>query len=192
MRNLTVHAVCVQPKMFSHKALVTGGGTGIGKAIAGALASNGAKVYIAARKESLLKEVRLPRKCSLFRSWLNPDLAMTSPLRQKKNSIAKVQGRLSTSLRTLGYVSPFFYGLLNVEVTKNKDGCDALIAEIKKRESKLHILVNNSGVTWGAPYDNFPETKGWDNIFNVNVKSIFYSMSHNMPAYYQSHYIWYL
>jgi NAD(P)-dependent dehydrogenase (short-subunit alcohol dehydrogenase family) len=37
--------------------LVTGGGTGIGKAIAAALAANGAKVYIAARKESLLKEV---------------------------------------------------------------------------------------------------------------------------------------
>lgn len=39
---------------------MTGGGTGIGKMIAAALASNGAKVYIAARKESPLKEVRDP------------------------------------------------------------------------------------------------------------------------------------
>jgi NADP-dependent 3-hydroxy acid dehydrogenase YdfG len=39
-------------------ALVTGGGTGIGKAIASALVQNGAKVYIAARKEPQLKEVR--------------------------------------------------------------------------------------------------------------------------------------
>lgn len=39
-------------------ALVTGGGTGIGKTIASALVQNGAKVYIAARKESQLKEVR--------------------------------------------------------------------------------------------------------------------------------------
>ena len=38
-------------------ALVTGGGTGIGKTIASALVQNGAKVYIAARKESQLKEV---------------------------------------------------------------------------------------------------------------------------------------
>ena len=37
-------------------ALVTGGGTGIGKAITGALALNGCDVYIAARKEALLKE----------------------------------------------------------------------------------------------------------------------------------------
>jgi len=34
--------------------------------------------------------------------------------------------------------------------------------------------VNNSGITWGAPYDNFPEVKGWDNVMAVNVKSIFY------------------
>ena len=58
---------------------------------------------------------------------------------------------------------------------QNKAGCDALIAEIKKREHKLHILVNNSGITWGAPYDDFPEAKGWDNVMAVNVKSIFYS-----------------
>jgi NAD(P)-dependent dehydrogenase (short-subunit alcohol dehydrogenase family) len=35
--------------------------------------------------------------------------------------------------------------------------------------------VNNSGITWGAPYDDFPEAKGWDNVMAVNVKSIFYS-----------------
>ncbi|KAF7353868.1 hypothetical protein MVEN_01072500 [Mycena venus] len=56
----------------------------------------------------------------------------------------------------------------------SKAGCDALIAEFKKRESNLHVLVNNSGITWGGPYNDFPEEKGWDNVFNVNVKSIFY------------------
>ena len=57
---------------------------------------------------------------------------------------------------------------------KSKAGCDGLINEFKKRENKLHILVNNSGITWGAPFTNFPE-KEWDNVFAVNVKSIFYS-----------------
>ncbi|KAL1715730.1 hypothetical protein EV715DRAFT_255812 [Schizophyllum commune] len=64
----------------------------------------------------------------------------------------------------------------------SKAGCDALISEFKKREKKLHVLVNNSGVTWGAPFDDFPEEKGWDNIFNVNVKSIFYSMLADLLA----------
>nr|GAT52995.1 predicted protein [Mycena chlorophos] len=56
----------------------------------------------------------------------------------------------------------------------SKAGCDALIAEFKKRSSTLHVLVNNSGITWGGPYENFPEDKGWDNVFAVNVKSVFY------------------
>jgi NAD(P)-dependent dehydrogenase (short-subunit alcohol dehydrogenase family) len=117
-------------------ALVTGGGTGIGKAMAAALVLNGAKVYIAARKESLLKQT-------------TAELNSRGP------------GKVEYIIANLG----------------NKAGCDALITEIKKRESKLHILVNNSGITWGAPYDDFPEAKGWDNVMAVNVKSIFYMTS---------------
>ncbi|KAA1103602.1 hypothetical protein PGTUg99_003206 [Puccinia graminis f. sp. tritici] len=39
----------------------------------------------------------------------------------------------------------------------SKAGCLALCAEIKKKVNKIHVLVNNSGVSWGAPYDNVPE-----------------------------------
>ncbi|KAJ3567871.1 hypothetical protein NP233_g6077 [Leucocoprinus birnbaumii] len=56
----------------------------------------------------------------------------------------------------------------------SKAGCNALIQEFRKRETKLHVLINNSGITWGGPYNDYPEEKGWDNVFNVNVKSIFY------------------
>ena len=43
--------------MNKKTALVTGGGSGIGRMIAEGLVTNGAKVYIAARKEKQLKEV---------------------------------------------------------------------------------------------------------------------------------------
>lgn len=56
----------------------------------------------------------------------------------------------------------------------NKAGCDALADEIKKRETRLDVLVNNSGLTWGAPMIDFPEKKGWDKVFDLNVKSQFY------------------
>jgi NAD(P)-dependent dehydrogenase (short-subunit alcohol dehydrogenase family) len=56
---------------------------------------------------------------------------------------------------------------------KNKAGCDALIAEVKKRTDRLTVLLNNSGITWGDPYHDFPEG-GWDRVMAVNVKSIFY------------------
>lgn len=35
------------------------------------------------------------------------------------------------------------------------------------------MLVNNSGATWGAPWDDFPES-GWDKLMALNVKAIFY------------------
>lgn len=56
----------------------------------------------------------------------------------------------------------------------NKAGCDALANAIKARESNLDILVNNSGLSWGAPLIDFPEASGWDKTFALNVKSQFY------------------
>jgi NAD(P)-dependent dehydrogenase (short-subunit alcohol dehydrogenase family) len=57
---------------------------------------------------------------------------------------------------------------------KDKKGCDHLVAEVKKRTDRLTVLLNNSGITWGAPYDDFPES-GWDKIFAVNVKALYYT-----------------
>ncbi|KAF8959741.1 hypothetical protein BDZ97DRAFT_1836782 [Flammula alnicola] len=114
--------------------LVTGGGSGIGKMIAAGFAQNGAKVYIAARKENQLKE-----------------------------AVADIN-KVATGPKA-------DYIVANVG---SKAGCNALIAEFRKKENKLHVLVNNSGITWGGPFLDFPEEKGWDNVFNVNVKSIFY------------------
>lgn len=72
---------------------------------------------------------------------------------------------------------PFEAGTYCVPVQadlSSKAGCDALAAEIRKRESELDILVNNSGLTWGGPRDDFPEASGWDKVFHLNVKSQFY------------------
>lgn len=51
-------------------------------------------------------------------------------------------------------------------------GCIGLAEELKKREGKLNILVNNAGVTWGASFDQYPG-EAWDKIQNLNVKSAF-------------------
>lgn len=50
---------------------------------------------------------------------------------------------------------------------------ERLAADISKREDKLDILVNNAGATWGATFDEFPES-GWDKVLNVNVKPVFF------------------
>jgi len=114
-------------------AVVTGGGSGIGKMIASGLVANGAKVYITARKEAQLKAAA-------------DELSAAGP-----GSCLYIVCDLTT-----------------------KAGCDTLAAEIKKRESKIHILVNNSGMSWGAKWGEVPEKEGWDRVMALNVKSIFF------------------
>jgi NAD(P)-dependent dehydrogenase (short-subunit alcohol dehydrogenase family) len=59
-------------------------------------------------------------------------------------------------------------------------GIEALCAAIAERESKLDILINNAGATWGAPIDDFPEA-GWDKVMDLNVKSPFFLLKQLLP-----------
>jgi 2-deoxy-D-gluconate 3-dehydrogenase len=52
-------------------------------------------------------------------------------------------------------------------------GCRALADEIRTREGRLDVLVNNAGAAWAADFDEFPE-QGWDKVMNLNVKSPFF------------------
>jgi len=117
----------------NHVALVTGGATGLGEMAAQGFVENGARVFIASRKESELKKTS-----------------------DRLNSIGP--GKCEYIVADLG----------------SKAGCEALCAEVKKRTDRLTVLLNNSGATWGAPYDDFPEN-GWDKLMALNVKSIFYT-----------------
>jgi 2-deoxy-D-gluconate 3-dehydrogenase len=60
------------------------------------------------------------------------------------------------------------------------DGIDALVAEISRRESYLDILINNAGVSWGAPIEEFPEV-GWDKVMDTNVKGVFFLTQRLLP-----------
>uniref|UniRef100_K3WUF0 Uncharacterized protein n=1 Tax=Globisporangium ultimum (strain ATCC 200006 / CBS 805.95 / DAOM BR144) TaxID=431595 RepID=K3WUF0_GLOUD len=52
-------------------------------------------------------------------------------------------------------------------------GNKALAAEIAKHETRVDVLINNSGVAWGGDLNNHPE-KAWDKVLAVNVKSPFF------------------
>jgi NAD(P)-dependent dehydrogenase (short-subunit alcohol dehydrogenase family) len=54
-----------------------------------------------------------------------------------------------------------------------EDECRRLAAEVGQREQALHILVNNAGATWGAPFDEFPAA-AWDKVTDLNLKAPFY------------------
>lgn len=53
-----------------------------------------------------------------------------------------------------------------------KDSIAALVSEVKNRTQSLDILMNNAGVTWGAPLSEFPY-EAWDKVMSVNVAGVF-------------------
>lgn len=62
----------------------------------------------------------------------------------------------------------FFPSNLDTEL-----GIDLLVKDLKNRSSKLDILVNNSGVTWGSEPGNFPYF-AWDRVMKINVTALFH------------------
>ncbi|MDK1023116.1 MAG: SDR family oxidoreductase [Gammaproteobacteria bacterium] len=60
------------------------------------------------------------------------------------------------------------------------EGCKKLADEIKAREQKLNILVNNAGLTWSSPIDEFSE-KAWDKVVDLDVKGPFFLSQQLLP-----------
>jgi NAD(P)-dependent dehydrogenase (short-subunit alcohol dehydrogenase family) len=46
---------------------------------------------------------------------------------------------------------------------------------------RVDVLVNNAGVTWGAPLEQFPEA-GWDKVMHTNVEGLFHFTVAVLPA----------
>ncbi len=53
------------------------------------------------------------------------------------------------------------------------DGMVSLANELKARETRLDILINNAGAAWGQPYLEFSEA-GWHRTMDLNVKTPFF------------------
>ncbi|WP_170570278.1 SDR family oxidoreductase [Ruegeria atlantica] len=54
----------------------------------------------------------------------------------------------------------------------SSEGIMALVSEVNNRTDKLEILMNNAGVSWGAPMGQFPHD-AWDKVMSVNVAGLF-------------------
>lgn len=121
-------------------ALVTGGGTGIGRMITQALAMGGARVLICSRKLHAVEQA-----------------AAEINEQGLAGSVEAFAGDVST-----------------------EEGVAALVAEVRSRSKTLNILVNNAGVTWGAPLGQFP-MKGWKKVSAVNVDGLFHLTQSLLP-----------
>jgi len=61
-----------------------------------------------------------------------------------------------------------------------EEGVAALAEEVGKRTDRLHILLNNAGLTWGEPLETFPY-KAWSRVLDVNVTGLFHLTKSLLP-----------
>lgn len=58
--------------------------------------------------------------------------------------------------------------------------CKALADEIAKRETRVDVLINNSGIAWGGDIENTPEA-AWTKVLSLNVTSPFHLTRYLLP-----------
>jgi NAD(P)-dependent dehydrogenase (short-subunit alcohol dehydrogenase family) len=68
---------------------------------------------------------------------------------------------------------------LPADVSKDEDRT-SLVAAMHARESRLDILINNAGATWGAPIDDYP-TDAWAKVMQLNLTSPFFLIQGLLP-----------
>lgn len=140
--------------------LVTGGGTGLGLMMATAFVQNGAKGEWAC---GLQQSTHRSHK----RAFCHANYLAVYIASRKMANLQKAAHDLN-AYRS-GSCVP-----ITADLT-TKAGCDKLGQEMNRLEPNgLDVLVNNSGVSYGSPMTDVDEAKGWDRVFNVNVKSLFY------------------
>jgi citronellol/citronellal dehydrogenase len=97
------------PRMLESKvALVTGGGTGLGKAIAGELASCGALVTIAGRREEVLHDAAAELSGAGAVDWVVGDIREASDARTTISAMLERRGRVDVLVNNAGgqYFAP--------------------------------------------------------------------------------------
>jgi NAD(P)-dependent dehydrogenase (short-subunit alcohol dehydrogenase family) len=52
------------------------------------------------------------------------------------------------------------------------EGIEHLVTWVRDRNESVDLLVNNAGIAWGAPLEEFPRD-GWTEVLNINLVSPF-------------------
>ena len=150
-------------RLEGQHAVVTGAGTGIGAAIARALAAEGANVTLLGRRREPLAEmaqnlrsVRAKSRTAVERSRDDEAGAGLGFARQG----------VSTSLDANGvWVSP-------ADVT-SRPSIDEAFALARAANGPISILVNNAGAAAGAPFGKVSEQL-WRDMLAVNLDGVFH------------------
>jgi citronellol/citronellal dehydrogenase len=133
-----------------HVALVTGGGTGLGKATALELAQCGARVVIAGRREDVLAQA-------------------AGEIRESVNSARERGGTAGEGVGTAGEDA----GAIGWTAGDVRDAADArrLVQDTLQRHGRLDVLINNAGGQYFTPAELIA-AKGWRAVWRLNVDGV--------------------
>ncbi|HYW15268.1 MAG TPA: SDR family NAD(P)-dependent oxidoreductase [Allosphingosinicella sp.] len=139
--------------LSGHHAVITGGGTGIGAAIARALASEGARITLVGRRLGPLEEVAAQIRSSRAKS--------RDPIERSRDTDAN--GIQVTS----------------ADVT-DRSQVDAAFSLAREAQGTITILVNNAGAAAGIPFAKVtPEI--WRDMLAVNLDGMFHCCHAALP-----------
>jgi NAD(P)-dependent dehydrogenase (short-subunit alcohol dehydrogenase family) len=133
-------------RLAGHHAAVTGGGTGIGAAIARALAAEGARLTLIGRRREKLEEI----------------------IQHIRSSRAKSKDTNSDMRRT----SDEGVSCALADVT-DRAQVDAAFAEAREAQGPITILVNNAGAAASAPFRKV-SAEDWRAAMAVNLDALFH------------------
>jgi citronellol/citronellal dehydrogenase len=134
-------------------ALVTGGGTGLGKATALELARCGARVTIAGRREDVLVEAAAEIGGLLGGDWV----AQAGDVLAASTGV-DAEGRVNVVRTVCGDI---------------REPADAqrMIGAVLERDGRLDLLVNNAGGQFFSPAELIA-SKGWRAVWRLNVQGM--------------------
>ncbi|HEY0012705.1 MAG TPA: SDR family NAD(P)-dependent oxidoreductase [Allosphingosinicella sp.] len=139
-------------RLEGQHAVVTGAGTGIGAAIARALAAEGANVTLIGRRREKLEEAATNIRSSRAKS---------------RGDHTDSEQRPSTSLGTNEAVL-----VAPADVT-SRASIDDAFARARAEHGPIAILVNNAGAAAGAPFGKVTEQL-WRDMLAVNLDGVFH------------------
>jgi NAD(P)-dependent dehydrogenase (short-subunit alcohol dehydrogenase family) len=148
-------------RLAGHHALITGGGTGIGAAVARLLANEGARLTLVGRRLEKLEEVA----ASCFPAQAGV---------RARSSAEPSQGAGHGPRLAPGHIC-----VAPADIT-DRTQVESALAAARAAHGPLTILINNAGVAAGIPFAKVTDTL-WREMLAVNLDGVFHCTQAALP-----------